>query len=168
MDRLDTLPDGRRAPLPPSKRASYHYLIGKDGMIVRTVHPRMIANHAGKSSFPRLLPDTASLPRVAGVNAYTIGVSFANDNGSDANPNDDDLTPEQVASGLWLGTVLQETWGYSPLRNWGHCEVSPGRKTDPLPRILDMSLWRGMLSLAEWPRDVDVTSDRVVSICGEV
>lgn len=151
MDRLDTVVEGGRTtfkPLPPSKRASYHYVIDKDGRIIRTVHTDIIANHAGASSYPGLRALRGSL------NHCTIGVSFANDNGSDDNPDDDDLTEEQLCSGLWLGSVLMETFGYPPEMNLQHREVSPGRKPDIAPHILDADHWRTLLGSRVWPTDI--------------
>jgi N-acetyl-anhydromuramyl-L-alanine amidase AmpD len=148
MDRLDKVvtPEGTVAKLlPPSKRASYTYLIDKNGDILRTVHPGIIANHAGRSAWP-------SLPsRDNSLNHCSLGISFANDNGSDNDPTDDDLTPEQLESGLWLGRTLISLYKIPVAHNLAHREVSPGRKFDPLDRILDMDVWRRQLGAADWP-----------------
>ena len=146
LDRLDRSPEGKPVPIPGAKRASYHYLIGKDGAIVRTVHPEMVAYHAGLSAWPGL-----SLPGVNTVNPTTIGIAFANDDGSDENPADDPLTAAQLESGLWLGAVLMAQYGIVADLNRGHREVSPHRKVDPLPRILDMDHWRALLASPVWP-----------------
>lgn len=148
MDRLEKVITAEGAvmkPLPRNKRASYHYLIDKDGSILRTVNPAIIANHAGRSAWPSLPARNNSL------NHCTIGVSFANDNGSDDDPTDDDLTREQLESGLWLGRTLIALYKYPVAHNLAHREVSPGRKFDPLDRILNMDVWRRQLGAPEWP-----------------
>lgn len=147
QDRMDVVVEnGRKVSklLPPSKRSSYTYHIDKDGSIIRTVHPGIIALHAGASKWKGL----------TSLNRYTIGIAFANDNGSDSNPDDDELTYEQLESGLWLGTVCMETYGYG--RDWNpqHREVSPGRKQDVAPHILDADFWREQLALPEWPERI--------------
>ena len=128
----------------PHATASYHYLIDKDGVIYRFCHPDLIAYHAGISAWP----NAGSVVR-GSVNSRSVGVSFANDNGSDNNPDDDPLTVAQVESGLWLGRTLMRIYAIPPGHNVGHREVSPARKTDPLPRILDMTLWRSLLTQAQ-------------------
>lgn len=146
LDRLDKGPEGKLVPIPRDKRASYNYLIGKDGRIFRTVHPDVIADHAGLSSWKGL-----SLTGVNTLNPVTIGIAFANDNGTDRNPEDDDLTPAQLESGLWLGSVMAERYDIRPEFQLSHREVSPGRKFDPLARILDMDHWRALMAAASWP-----------------
>lgn len=151
LDRRMRLPDGTQTKLPPSKRGSYHYGIEKDGSIIRTVDPKNVANHAGASAWPGLEQQHGSL------NHCSIGIAFANDNGTDANPADDELTYEQLESGLWLGRTLMKRFAVPAEMNLGHREVSPGRKTDPLPRILDMALWRQQLGAPEWPERIRAT-----------
>lgn len=130
----------------PHAVASYHYLLDKDGKIFRFLHPDLVAYHAGLSAWP----NTGTTVGMRGsLNSRSVGVSFANDNGSDRNLNDDPLTLAQVESGLWLGRTLMRIYGVAPAMNLGHLEVSPGRKTDPLPRILDMTHWRQLLSRAQ-------------------
>lgn len=129
----------------PKATASYHYIIDKDGTIYRFLHPDLVAYHAGKSAWPN--PGHSGGMR-GSVNARSLGVAFANDNGSDANEADDDLTREQVESGLWLGRTLMRLYAVPATLNLGHREVSPGRKTDPLPRVLDMAHWRNLLARA--------------------
>lgn len=151
LDRMVRLEDGTHKKLPPEKRGSYHYGIEKDGAIKRTVDPGHVALHAGESTW-------GGLPcRAGSLNQCSIGIAFANDNGSDANPADDDLTPEQLESGLWLGRTLMKRYDIAAEFNLGHREVSPGRKTDPLPRILDMDLWRQQLAAPDWPEPIRAT-----------
>lgn len=124
-------------------KASYHYLIPKKEAegIYRMCDPLVVAYHAGKSC----VPGTRQWPG-ASLNKHSLGVAFANDNGSDSNPDDDALTDWQLEAGLWLCTTMCLRFGISPARVWGHREVSPGRKTDPLPRILDMGEWRAKVA----------------------
>lgn len=126
--------------------ASYNYLIGKDGTIHRFLHPDLVAYHAGLSAWPN---NGTSVGMRGSLNGRSIGVAFANDNGSDINPVDDPLTKDQVESGLWLGRTLMQLYHVPAGSNVGHREVSPGRKTDPLPRILDMGHWRRLLAITE-------------------
>lgn len=154
MDRLErSIEEGTGRvifrPLPPSKRSSYNYIIDKNGRIIRTLNTGIIAFHAGRSMWKHPLHTKNN-----SLNHNTIGVSFANDNMSDDNPHDDELTPEQLASGLWLGTVLMETFGYGPEMNLQHREVSLIRKTDIDARILDADLWREQLGLNVWPTNI--------------
>jgi N-acetylmuramoyl-L-alanine amidase len=130
----------------PHATASYHYLIDKDGTVYRFLHPDLVAYHAGVSQWPN---NGTSIGMRGSLNSRTLGVSFANDDGTDDNPDDDPLTKAQVESGLWLGRTLMSLYAVPPGGNVGHCEVSPGRKTDPLPRILDMAHWRRLLSTVE-------------------
>jgi N-acetylmuramoyl-L-alanine amidase len=130
----------------PHATASYHYIVDRDGTIYRFLHPNLVAYHAGISAWPN---NGTSIGMRGSLNGRSLGVAFANDNGSDANPDDDPLTKEQVESGLWLGRTLMVLYAVPPGGNLGHREVSPGRKTDPLPRILDMTHWRRLLTAAE-------------------
>lgn len=125
-------------------KASYHYIIdrnaaGQEGRIVRLLDPTHIAYHAGRSAWPH-----APLPGQS-VNSRSIGVAFANDNGSDDNPDDDALTDWQYEAGLWLCVTLCRRFQIDPEHVLGHREVSPGRKSDPLPRILNMPAFRAAI-----------------------
>lgn len=122
---------------------SYTYGIEKNGTIHRTLPVSVTPYHAGRSAWPVPL---GGVPRYASVNTRSIGVAFANDNGSDDNPHDDSLTYEQALSGLWLGRVLTLQYGIPLDRHRGHREVAPGRKTDPVPACVDMNDWRVALA----------------------
>lgn len=124
-------------------KASYNYLIDRDTAaggsmrIVRFLDPSVVAYHAGRSSWPTIPGRWGSL------NTTTIGIAWANDNGSDGNLDDDPLTDFQLCAGLWLAAVLCERYKLDPRAHMvGHREMSPGRKTDPLPRVIDMSAFR--------------------------
>jgi N-acetylmuramoyl-L-alanine amidase len=120
-------------------KASYNYVIEKDGTILRMCRPDVIAYHAGLSSWHSLPSKNASL------NHCTIGIAFANDNGSDGDIRDDELTIYQLEAGLWLCSLFCREYSISTNHILGHIEVSPGRKFDPLPRILDMDHWRAQV-----------------------
>ena len=132
--------------------ASYHYLISNDRVetceIIRMAPIDRITYHAGRSGWPN--PPAWPAPwhelHVPSLNPVSIGISWANDNGTDRDLSDDPLTPWQIEAGLWLGVTMMHlcpnvTIGY----NRGHCEVSPGRKTDPLTRVVNMDWWRELL-----------------------
>lgn len=125
---------------------SYHYGIEKDGTIHRKLGVGQIAYHAGVSEWP--CPVTGARPHRS-VNRRSIGIAFANDNGSDRDQRDDPLTYDQMVSGLWLGRVLAGQFPAlaNPLQHVGHREVAPGRKTDPIPRCVQMAHWRGALGI---------------------
>lgn len=128
-----------RPNVPSGGKAGYHYLIDKPGTIYRHTPTHLVAYHAGASSWPAIPAQGHSL------NYCTLGVSFANDNGSDANAADDALTAAQWESARWLGVTLMKAHGVPPAMNLAHREIAPGRKTDPLPRILPMDPWRAEL-----------------------
>jgi N-acetyl-anhydromuramyl-L-alanine amidase AmpD len=124
---------------------SYHYVIDRDRTpaarrIYRMVPTSRVAYHAGRSAWPEAPAVGQSL------NGRALGVAFANDNGSDANPADDALTPWQLEAGLWLVTVLCRRFEIPASHVLAHREVSPGRKTDPLPSILDMRAFRAAVA----------------------
>jgi len=111
--------------------ASYHYVIDRDGTIYRHCPPDTVAYHAGDSAFPA---DPSKAKQGGSVNPHSLGIAWANRN--DGEP----LTEPQIESALWLCSVFE----IPPERVVGHCEVSPGRKTDPQP-CMDMDEWRNRL-----------------------
>lgn len=129
---------------------SYHYGIDKDGRIDRKLPVSVVGYHAGASSWPLV---NGVVPPHSSVNARAVGASFANDNGSDANFADDELTLPQLESGLWLARVMTQQFPgiTGPADHVAHREVAPLRKTDPLPRILPMDAWRQAIQLTLLP-----------------
>lgn len=127
------------------KKASYSYVILADGTIVRFTPDGFVAWHAGT----HITAGPIALRIGSSVNGYTVGVCWVN-RVARGHP----LTDLQLESGLWLGTVLQERFGYSPAMNFGHREVAPTWKSDPLAEHLDMNHWRRLLALPEWPSAV--------------
>jgi N-acetyl-anhydromuramyl-L-alanine amidase AmpD len=120
------------------KKASYHYVIDRDGTIYRMLPVETIAYHAGDSAWPapkRHPPGNGG----ASVNPYSIGIAWANDDEGEP------LTEDQITSGLWLFRFWMDTLGIPPSRVVGHYEVSPGRKPDPRA-AMSMREFRQMLA----------------------
>lgn len=119
------------------KKASYHYVIDRDGAIYRMCRPELVAYHAGDSAWPHPVPgdgtEWCKPNQGKSVNAISLGFSFANADG-------EQLGAEQLESGLWLAKVYMARFDIPPSLNRGHKEVSPGRKIDPAG--LDMADWR--------------------------
>jgi len=133
MNRLG--PSGE--PLPRNKRTSYHYIIERDGTILRMTPVSLIAYHAGDSAIPA---DPKKAPtQGTSLNSRSIGIAWANRDDGEV------LTDEQIESALWLCTVMMEQHPIPIERVVGHYEVAPKRKTDPKPAI-DMVTWRAKLA----------------------
>lgn len=123
-------------------KASYTYLISRDGTIVRMTPPNVVAYHAGDSGWPNPKRATKANPKPHGglsLNGIALGIAWCNR--GDGEP----LTPAQIESGLWLYGVFLVSDRITIDRCRMHYEVSPGRKTDPLPAITGDE-WRAKLS----------------------
>ncbi len=90
-----------------------HYIIGRDGRVVRTVREEDVAYHAGVSK----VPDGRT-----GVNYFSIGIEMVNDKESQ-------LTDTQYKILNQLLEALKNK--YSIKYILGHNEIAPERKTDP-------------------------------------
>lgn len=122
------------------KSASYHYLIDRDGTVIRMTDPELIAYHAGDSAWPNPKVGDGTeecKPNGHSINAISLGIAWANADG-------EDLSAGQISSALWLAKIYCARYGLTPLQMIGHYECSPGRKTDPRPAI-DMDDWRDLL-----------------------
>ena len=98
-------------------RVSSHLLIRRGGELVQYVPLHRRAWHAGRSSFAG---------RTA-CNDFSIGIELE---GTDQLP----YTERQYRRLLPLCRALLRTYpGLAPERIVGHCDVAPGRKTDPGP-----------------------------------
>lgn len=98
-------------------RVSAHALIHRDGAVVQFVSLLERAWHAGRSCFQG----------VEECNDFSIGVELE---GADDVP----YTPEQYRSLAALTTVVRSAWpAITSDRVTGHCDIAPGRKTDPGP-----------------------------------
>jgi AmpD protein len=103
-------------------KVSAHFLVRRDGELLQFVPPARRAWHAGASSWRGR----------SRCNDYSIGIELE---GSDDAPYED-------AQYRALGALLTRLRGELPLRAIaGHCEIAPGRKTDPGPRFD----WRRLL-----------------------
>lgn len=122
---------------------SYHYIVDRDGSIVRMTDPKFIAYHAGDSAWPgpkRALPKNQKPNGGKSVNSRSVGISFVNDNVKEP------LTALQLESGEWLCRTWMRQLGVAPASVIAHKECAPGRKSDP---ILDMDAWRKRLARPE-------------------
>lgn len=121
------------------RHCSYNYIIEKKGPIVRMT--TKVAWHAGDSAWPNPKPGDGTeecRPNDRhSLNAISIGICWT---GNDDEP----LTLEQVASGLWLSKVKMIENQIPLSLVLGHYEVSPKRKIDPLPQM-PMDAWRQQL-----------------------
>lgn len=117
-------------------KASYHYVIERDGIILRHTPPELVAFHAGDSAWPN--PTHYPPGNGSTINGRSIGIAWANKNDGEQ------LTEEQVKSGLWLCLFWMQRLGISPSRVCMHYECSPSRKTDPKPAMTGKE-WRQQL-----------------------
>lgn len=121
---------------PGEGKCSYHYVIERTGIILRMLHPDYVAYACGDSAWPN--PIVASLknpqPNRKCLNAISLSIAWAN------KPGPEQLTAEQIESGLWLAKVYMARYDIPLKLNVGHLEIAPGRKTDP--DCIDMNAWR--------------------------
>ena len=93
---------------------STHYMIDRSGTIWQSVPEEKKAWHAGVSRMP--------FDGREGVNAFSIGIELI---GSE----DTDFTEAQYQS---LVLLTEDILSRHPVQYiYGHCDVAPGRKTDP-------------------------------------
>lgn len=113
-------------------RVSAHLLIRRDGELLQFVPFHLRAWHAGVSCFAG---------REA-CNDFSIGVELE---GSDDTP----YTPVQYAELTAVARALMAAYpGITPERVVGHCDIAPGRKTDP-GAAFDWSGFRSRLARAD-------------------
>lgn len=111
---------------------SYHYLVGRDGEVYQFVDEAEKAWHAGISSWEDCTHNKS-------VNAYSVGVSFANDGKAEQ------YRPVQYEAGAKLVAQIMARHGIPLQQVVGHADVSPGRKSDPW-KTFDWSHFRELLS----------------------
>lgn len=98
-------------------KVSAHLFIRRDGELIQFVPLTHRAWHAGESSF---------CGRVA-CNDFSIGIELE---GTDDTPYEE----AQYDRLIEAARLLMRTWpGITPQRVAGHCDIAPGRKTDPGP-----------------------------------
>jgi AmpD protein len=107
-------------------RVSSHFLIGRDGTLVQFVPCLLRAWHAGVSSW-------RGRER---CNDFSIGIELE---GTDVIAYED----AQYAQLARLTRALRRRYPLSDIA--GHCDIAPGRKTDPGPAF-DWTRYRGALS----------------------
>ncbi|MDO6825673.1 1,6-anhydro-N-acetylmuramyl-L-alanine amidase AmpD [Marinobacter sp. 1_MG-2023] len=111
---------------------SAHALIRRDGSVVQFVSLLERAWHAGRSCFQG----------VDECNDFSIGIELE---GADDVP----YTPEQYVSLAELSTVICSAWPeITDDRITGHCDIAPGRKTDPGPAF-DWQYFRASLQAVQ-------------------
>ncbi|MCC6545938.1 N-acetylmuramoyl-L-alanine amidase [Candidatus Sumerlaeota bacterium] len=110
-----------------SYKVSSHYMIARDGQIIRFVKDNDISYHAGKSKMPT--------DGREGVNGFSIGIEILS-----THPKDDPTmkTPKDAytdAQYAALNKIIAELCrsGHKITAVVGHDEIAPGRKTDPGP-----------------------------------
>ena len=111
-------------------QVSAHILIRRDGSLVQFVPFTRRAWHAGQSGFRG----------VPACNDYSIGIEIEGEDSVDYS--------DHQYSAL-AGTVTALTGAYISLNARqiaGHCDVSPGRKTDPGPAFDWLRLYDGIAS----------------------
>ncbi len=131
----------------PNSGAGYHFLIDRDGTVTALVPLTRIAWHAGLSAWP--VP-VAGVPARSSVNAKSVGVSFANWNVGVDEKNHETITEAQIAAGVALAKALAVKYPAlnNPNNHVRHRDVAPGRKSDPLPVVLDWLAFRTALEAA--------------------
>lgn len=98
-------------------KLSPHLLVRRDGGLVQFVSMDNRAWHAGESTYCGR----------AGCNDYSIGIELE---GTD----EIEYTPEQYTQLAKVSAMLMKYYPLvTPKRIVGHCDIAPGRKTDPGP-----------------------------------
>lgn len=123
-------------------RVSAHLLIRRDGELVQFVPFHRRAWHAGVSSF-------CGRER---CNDFSIGIELE---GADTTP----YTPAQYAQLVAVTRALQQAYPAIVTDHIvGHCDIAPGRKTDPGP-VFDWAAYRAALcAVAQSAADALATS----------
>jgi AmpD protein len=107
---------------------SSHLLIRRDGTVIQFVPLARRAWHAGESSFRGR----------SRCNDFSIGIELE---GTDDTPYTDAQYEQLVAV---IGAVNGAYPRISARRIAGHCDVAPGRKTDPGPAFDWLRLYDGL------------------------
>jgi len=109
-------------------RVSAHLLVQRDGAVVQFVPFTQRAWHAGESQF-------RGVPR---CNDYSIGIELeGEDNTQYAN--------NQYAALVSALIAIMQAWPNITVRQIaGHCDVAPGRKSDPGPAFDWLRLYDGL------------------------
>ncbi len=126
----------------PDSDAGFHLGIDRDGSVIISTPLDRIAWHAGLSAWP--VPP-AGVPPHASVNSHSIGIEFAN-----RNDGSEPITAAQIDAAMDLAVALARRYPAlrSPSAHVRHRDISPGRKSDPVPSSLSWSAFQGRLALA--------------------
>ncbi|MFE8117737.1 1,6-anhydro-N-acetylmuramyl-L-alanine amidase AmpD [Brenneria goodwinii] len=108
-------------------RVSAHCLIRRDGQIIQYVPFHQRAWHAGVSVFEGR----------ERCNDFSIGIELE---GTDTLP----FTTKQYSQLVAITRLLIGAYPITPSRITGHCDIAPGRKTDPGPAF-DWDLYHRLL-----------------------
>jgi N-acetylmuramoyl-L-alanine amidase len=133
-----------RPGLPSAQQTSYHAIIERDGRVYLAAPVHRMAYHAGRSAWP-IVPGQ----EITGtLNRQSVGIAFANRNVPTGHPKYERVTEAQITAAVELCLFWKEryAWLGETARHVRHCDVSPGRKTDPLPDVLD---WAAFLTRIE-------------------
>ncbi|OLY93921.1 N-acetylmuramoyl-L-alanine amidase, partial [Cnuella takakiae] len=95
-------------------QVSAHYVICRDGKVQHMLNDYLRAWHAGSGSWGN----------ITDVNSSSIGIELDN-NGNEP------FAPAQMDALLSLLQTLRSNYNIPPANFVGHCDVAPGRKTDP-------------------------------------
>jgi N-acetylmuramoyl-L-alanine amidase len=102
----------------PARKVSAHYLIGRDGQIVRLVEEKERAWHAGASWWGGNTD----------LNSSSIGIELDNDGF-------EPFADAQIDALLALLTDITQRYRIPGANVVGHADVAPGRKADPSERF---------------------------------
>ena len=106
----------------PKFKVSCHYLINREGKIIRMVEDKFIAWHAGKSRWKKFVD----------LNANSIGIELVNKGHQFGYQN---FRNEQIKSLINLCKYLKKKYAIKKENYLGHSDISPLRKMDPGERF---------------------------------
>ncbi len=101
-----------------NSKVSSHYLIKKNGKIIRFVPDLYEAWHAGKSNWKK----------IQFLNKYSIGIEIQN---KGHNYKYEKFSPPQIKSIKYLLKDLIKKYNINPKNVLGHSDIAPDRKKDP-------------------------------------
>lgn len=110
------------------RKVSAHLLIERDGRVTQFVSFNDRAWHAGESRYAGR----------SNCNDFSIGIELE---GTDTTPYTDAQYRQLQDT---LRTLLASYSGLAPTRIVGHCDIAPGRKTDPGPAFVWERLMAGL------------------------
>jgi N-acetyl-anhydromuramoyl-L-alanine amidase len=114
------------------RQVSAHLLVRRDGELIQYVPLQRRAWHAGASCFEGR----------ECCNDFSIGIELE---GSDTIP----YTDNQYAALAWAASEIVRLFpAITPDRITGHCDIAPGRKTDPGPAF-DWQRFRRLLAISQ-------------------